>query len=125
LQLQITNKQLKIEQHISSPSVIFTDISFLQTIVRNLMQNAIQAAPEHSTIIIQYNNFMLSIENEGSAFTQIQYNASVAQPNTHLGTTGLGLQLVEQLSNRLQLSLSYKNPSATTTVATIQGFQKT
>jgi signal transduction histidine kinase len=80
------------------------------TIVRNLLQNAIKASPQKGIITITYEpHICLEITNQGIAFTHQNYLDALNKSETsQLLNGGLGLQIVDELSRKIKLSVSYK-----------------
>lgn len=113
LHLNIEAKQLQVEQHIPQEAIAETDSYYLQTILRNLLQNAVKAADEQSTVRLAWNEAEqeLSIENNGPAFTQAQYENILAHADRQNGLSGLGLRLVDELSAKSGLAVRFENPA--------------
>jgi two-component system, sensor histidine kinase LadS len=111
--LEIKNLQLEI--FISNETVI-ADRFQLETILRNLITNAIQHSHPDSIIIIgqtfQYGSLSIFVQNEGSTFTRDRFNL-VMNGNRALNNSldqvsnGIGLQLCKEFlknhSSRLEL----------------------
>ncbi|MFC4261366.1 ATP-binding protein [Ferruginibacter yonginensis] len=123
LSLNIEAKQLQIKNDIAPDASITTDSYYLQTIIRNLLQNAIKAAPDKSTVSINYHineqGKIISINNFGTIFTQQQYEAAIQ--NTEAGKTlaGLGLRLVHELSQKINARVQFSNPATDQTTVHI------
>lgn len=107
LQLNIDSKNLKIISHIDPNSTVEVDPYYLQTIMRNLLQNAIKAANEGSEIELSFQKGQLSIENSGSVFTQQRYQEILSAVDNGHGLNGLGLKLVDELANKSGLSIQF------------------
>jgi signal transduction histidine kinase len=107
LKLNIEAKNLVIENNIAENITQKTDPYFLQIIVRNLLQNAIKASPENGKIIINFENNELSIQNDGELFTQNQYEAAISSNQKQETLSGLGLKLVDELSQKIGSRVSY------------------
>lgn len=122
LHLNIEARQLQIDRRIPEDATAETDPYYLQTILRNLLQNAIKAAEEHSTVHLEWNEGtrQLTIENSGPAFSQAQYEQILAQPDTQKGLNGLGLRLVDDLSAKSHLRVQFENPAAALTRTVVQ-----
>jgi signal transduction histidine kinase len=124
LQLNTEAKNLRVENHVSDISVVETDPYYLQTIVRNLLQNAIKASPQNGQIeinLIETENRLvaLTIQNEGIPFNQQQYENGLAANDSSQGLSGLGLRLVDELSAKIGLKINFSNPSDQLTKVTI------
>jgi signal transduction histidine kinase len=113
LKLNSDSKNIEVKNNLSGSLAVNTDPYFLQTIVRNLLQNAIKAAPEHSVIEIssdtQDNQTILSISNPGKAFWQEEYMGLLNNANINKGLTGFGLRLVDELALKLNLTVRFNN----------------
>ncbi|MGC4035655.1 MAG: HAMP domain-containing sensor histidine kinase [Chitinophagaceae bacterium] len=113
--LSIESKSIVIENNISEQVQVSTDPDFLQTIVRNLLQNAINAANQNSTMKIEFIHQSvegkiypaLSITNEGKPFNQEQYEQSVASNSFSKGLGGLGLRVVDELSRKIDVKVLF------------------
>jgi signal transduction histidine kinase len=121
LQLAVEEKNIHIQNNVSMDDYIYTDHQLLQIILRNLIQNAIQASPIEGTIEVTFSsdNKVLQIRNKGNAFTQADYLVAIAKNDSGKSTSGLGLKLVQELSDKLGLQLKFDNPDALTTIAII------
>ncbi|GGM96081.1 hypothetical protein GCM10010967_32030 [Dyadobacter beijingensis] len=112
LHLNIEAKQLQVIHDIPGEAAADTDPYYLQTILRNLLQNAIKAAEEQSTLTLAWDEAArrLTIENTGPAFSQAQYERVLAQTDLQKGLSGLGLRLVDELSAKSGLTVRFENP---------------
>lgn len=127
MQLNIDSRSLAVQTTIPENAMVSTDPDYLQTILRNLLQNAIKAAPERSTVRIQLSGDgrSLSVENQGAVFTQEDYRQLISQPANGLGLNGqglngLGLKLVDELATKTGLDIRFDNPAEGITRATIR-----
>lgn len=123
LQLNSEAKSLRIKNEITTADFVYADVYFLQTILRNLLQNAIKASPQNGCIeVCFYNNFpqpKLLICNEGKPFTQLQYQTLLADAEAGKSLSGLGLRLVNELSQKMGATVSFSNESDNSTCATV------
>ncbi len=123
LQLNIEAKNLNIRNDIPPGTVIDTDPYYLQTILRNLLQNAIKASGEGALISIDFEENgpqrMLSIENTGRVFGQDDYLQILSQKENAKGLSGLGLKLVDELAEKTGLRVRFENPGENTTRAVV------
>ncbi|CAG5002192.1 Adaptive-response sensory-kinase SasA [Dyadobacter sp. CECT 9275] len=122
LQLNIEAKNLRIDNQITPETIVSTDPYYLQTILRNLLQNAIRASGNGEVISIAFSQNagrkVLSIENEG-AFGQEQYLDILSRADTEQSLSGLGLRLVDELSAKTGLRISFENPAPQVTRALV------
>ena len=113
--LQLNSDAKKLHFHIDIPDSLYilTDPNFLQTIIRNLLQNAIKASPDNSLIKIksaQINNeTILSIENTGGVFTQNDYEKTINDNASNQSLNGLGLKLVDELSRKINIKIHFES----------------
>lgn len=114
LQLNSDAKSISYQQKINDVDSAETDTYFLQTIVRNLLQNAIKASPENGIIEIftkkNQNTISLYINNEGQSFTQQQYQQALSNKENATTTHGLGLRLVDELSKKINANVTFLTP---------------
>lgn len=120
LQLNSEAKNISFKKDIPADAIIHSDPYFLQTILRNLLQNAVKAAPVGSTIeiaAIQENGkFAISIKNEGDRFTQEDYLAAISSNENNPSLNGLGLRLVNELSLKIGVRVRFEGVEGGTRV---------
>ncbi|UAY52293.1 sensor histidine kinase [Ferruginibacter albus] len=126
LALTIEAKNITIENNVNESVLVYTDPDFLQTIIRNLLQNAIKAAIPNSTITIDSAEqsigglpyTTLSITNEGEPFSQQQYEQIIANNSSSKGLEGLGLKVVDELSRKITIKVLFEAeiPNKTKTI---------
>ncbi len=114
LKLNIDEKKLIIEQNIHQNSTIITDAYFLQIILRNLLQNAIKVAPENTKITIAFNQNQLKITNHGPIFSQNDFEQIIKSQQKQETLSGLGLKLVDELSQKIGARVYFENEGETT-----------
>lgn len=114
LQLNSEAKNITYQQSIAASDTANTDIYFLQTIIRNLLQNAIKASPQNGTIEIftrqENSHLSLFIKNSGVSFTQAQYQQAVSNQENTATANGLGLRLIDELSQKINASVKFITP---------------
>lgn len=105
---QISEKKLEVKTQISNEDVILADKPVLQTVIRNILSNAIKFSPENGVILIRYEEKVLSIKDEGKGMTPEKAAALLTCKfnNSSLGTrgekgTGLGLSLANDLMRKM------------------------
>jgi signal transduction histidine kinase len=110
LQLNVEANHTEIENNIPEHFMVDTDEYFLQTILRNLLQNAIKSAGKNGEVSIGVNTDhvgkSLFIENKGAVFTQAEYEA-ILSDDMAPGLNGLGLRLVDDLSLKVGVKVSF------------------
>jgi len=111
VQLSRESKNLTIENDVSTNAIVFTDPSFLQTIIRNLLQNAIKASPQGGQIKIAHailnSRPAITIQNEGPSFTQKDFEQLLADDDSNKGLSGLGLRLVQELAEKIHAQIFF------------------
>lgn len=117
VQLNIEARRITINNEISNPVWVKADPYYLQTIIRNLLQNAIKSSPDGGVIDVRCVNretgILLTIGNTGGEFTSDQYAQVLA--STNQGLSGLGLKLVDELSHKIGVTVSFENPERDST----------
>ena len=108
LKLNIENKSIKISTQNLENQNKKTDPYFLQIIIRNLLQNAIKAAPENSEIKITFEANQLNISNLGPIFTQSDYENVLNNNQKQENLSGLGLKLVDELSQKIGVIVRFE-----------------
>lgn len=122
LQLTIEEKNIKLKNNITADITVMADDNFLQTIYRNLLQNAIKASPSDATItvdiVVQDDHTILSIQNSGLSFTQSDFEQQLETGRTNQTLNGLGLQLIQDLADKMKSSVVF-TPTEDGTIAQI------
>ncbi len=123
LQLNSEAKNISYQNTVSPTTTINTDPYYLQTIIRNLLQNAVKASPENGTIKIGTEQLpegtILYIKNEGDNFSQQQYKQIVSSEENTKSLNGLGLRLVDELSKKIGVAIIFKHKSESGTCVEI------
>jgi signal transduction histidine kinase len=124
LQLNSDAKNITFKNFITADVTAKTDAYFLQTIIRNLLQNAIKASPDNSEIEIGANNnenqIVIYIKNKGETFTQQQYQQILSSEDAAKSLNGLGLRLVDELSKKIDAVVEFKTLQTGETVVELQ-----
>lgn len=105
---QISEKQLEVKTQIKKEDVVLADKPVLQTVIRNIVSNAIKFSPEKGVIIIHYADKVLSIKDQGKGMTEEKaaallsgnFNKSSRGTKGEQGT-GLGLSLANDLMRKM------------------------
>ena len=120
LQLNIDSKNIQVNKNIGEDIIVQTDPYYLQTIVRNLLQNAVKASPENKSISIfsikENEKILLQIENDGASLSQSKYEQMLLTENTSATLNGLGLRLVHELAEKASIQLLFVEKLSGTTV---------
>ncbi|PSK94762.1 sensor histidine kinase [Taibaiella chishuiensis] len=115
LQLNSDAKGLRVNNAVAADARVKSDPYFLQAIVRNLLQNAIKAAPEGSVIDIGFTGHTLSIGNDGVHFSQADYETAIAAAQSPKSLSGLGLRLVDELSRKIGATITFADTTGSGT----------
>ncbi|MGG7666820.1 tetratricopeptide repeat-containing sensor histidine kinase [Dyadobacter sp. BHUBP1] len=112
LELHSEANQTKITNDVPDNFRIRTDGYFLQTILRNLLQNAIKSAGEKGAVDIGVeavaDEKSVYIENTGAPFTQADFEALLSDDMAP-GLHGLGLRLVDDLARKLGATITFSS----------------
>ena len=123
MQLNTEAKNISYIEDIPENIMVKTDPYYLQTIVRNLLQNAVKASPENAEIQlgVQEGTYgvILYIKNKGGEFTQEQYKQIISSEEHAKTLNGLGLRLADELSEKIGTAISFKIPEAGATLVEI------
>jgi signal transduction histidine kinase len=111
LSLNIDEKQLQLRNQVPVDAVAHSDPNFLQTIIRNLLQNAVKAAPAGTVLSVtaaqHKESWEWRIANEGTPFLQQDFEALVSGGNDAPGLSGMGLRLVAELAARIGATVRF------------------
>lgn len=122
-QLHIDSKNIVVEQNIPEGISIETDPDFLQVIIRNLLQNAIKASPDSTTIhidlLIKNGLSIIVIKNKGATFTQAAYLHAIHSGDNNGSLNGIGLRLVGELAEKLNITINFSSPEANITLVEV------
>ena len=121
LQLNIDSKNIHVQNLVPALAEVNTDPYFLQTIFRNILQNAIKSSPHAGSIHIIYDevNCSLQISNDGGSFNQQDYEAAIKDDYSNKSLSGLGLKLVAELAHKINIKVNFEQSSGNQTVCTI------
>ncbi|OJV53789.1 MAG: hypothetical protein BGO31_02730 [Bacteroidetes bacterium 43-16] len=117
MQLHIAAKNLKINNTLPAQVPVLSDENFLKTILRNLLQNAIKASTENATITLAFAQHVFSIINAGQHFSQAHYEQALTEGFHKNALNGLGLKIVDELSRKIQLQVTFDNTFSSGTKA--------
>jgi signal transduction histidine kinase len=123
LHLNTEAKNITIENNVPAGAKAWADPYFLQTIFRNLLQNAVKAAPANSKVVVNYGQDAggdrVLIQNGGSSFTQQDYEKLLSAKEDGSSLSGLGLRLVRELSEKMGARVMFSAENGVTTAAII------
>ncbi len=117
------NKNIKINYELKKDIVLFTDLNIFQTVIRNLLDNAIKYSPEKSAIHITCtksdSSALISVIDQGKGvdeeIIQILYTMDLNHPEIMSKSkgTGLGLSICKHLLNEQGQELHYTSNTPT------------
>lgn len=119
LQLNSEDKSLKIENNIPPGTIVNSDPYFQQTILRNLLQNAIRVSPQEGLVKIDFSDKKLTIQNSGAHFSQQQYQQTLVSAEGEKSLSGLGLRVVDELSRKINATVFFAATGNDTTCVQI------
>ena len=105
---------------VQSTQTVMSDTYFLQTIIRNLLQNAIKASPEDGVILISFKESSLYIENNGASFSQADYEKAISNAINNRSLSGLGLKIVTELSEKINAKIHFSSTNTYSTSAQVK-----
>ncbi len=105
---QIKEKQLRIKLDVSPEISQQTDENFIGVILRNLIQNAIKQCDDKATITITAESDVITITNPPGNKNAAELNSMLQQTQVSSKHSGLGLQIVKDLANRLDVKIYYR-----------------
>ena len=112
LQLNSDAKNITYYNTVPENSIINTDCYFLQTILRNLLQNAIKASPNNSEIKISITEstptISINITNKGETLLQKDYEKMLQSAHDINSLNGLGLRLTDELSKKIGAIIQFQ-----------------
>ncbi len=119
LQLNADAKNINYSIVIEENVMVNTDPYYLQTIIRNLLQNAVKASPQNGEIKLgieqKPEGLILYIQNQGDVFSQQQYKQILSSEEYAKSLNGLGLRLADELSRKIGATINFNTPVAATT----------
>lgn len=115
--IRASSKNIKLYNHVPKETSIIADLNLLNTIIRNLVSNAIKFTPDGGSIEITYskddNYHKISVIDSGVGMSEeilkslfdAQHNSSSLGTNNEKGS-GLGLLLVKELLLKMNGDIS-------------------
>jgi signal transduction histidine kinase len=119
LHQRIEDKNLKINNEVPENFVLKTDENFLSVIIRNLLQNAVKYSDEASTISISANEQNIFISNQSSQGNAGLLNALLQNKQVDSKTSGLGLQIANDLAASIHGKIFFEQKTDHTITAKI------
>ncbi len=121
-------KNINFDIALSNNEKVYGDKNHIQTIVRNLIHNAIKFSPIGSTIEIKVeqkdNKVIIQIKNPGEGITEARLNDIFSSPKLSSGLskekgTGLGLMLCKDLAKKNNGEIILENDKLNNTIVTV------
>ena len=109
---QVKEKELRINLNVSNELFKNTDENFLAVILRNLIQNAIKQSDNKAAINIEADANTISITNPAGNKNAADLNSILEQTQVSSKNSGLGLQIVKDLSTRLGIKIFFQQNDA-------------
>jgi signal transduction histidine kinase len=119
LHQRIEDKKLTINNEVQENFVMKTDENFLSIIIRNLLQNAVKYSDGASTISISANGQNIFISNQSSQGNVELLNALLQNKQVNSKTSGLGLQIANDLANSIRTKIFFEQRDNNIVTATI------
>lgn len=104
---QVKAKELRVSLNVSKELVFNTDENFMAVIFRNLLQNAINVSRHDDDIKIEATSKAITLTNKAGDTTANELNAAFMQSQVGSKHSGLGLQIVRGLVEKLGIKLNY------------------
>lgn len=124
LELKALDKNITINNAIPGDIKVKTDPDYLNTIIRNLLQNALNASPDSTTINIGYNYESLFhkiiIKNSGRSFSQSDFENAISDASHSLSNSGLGLRIIHEMAEKIGISIQYVDSSVQETIVELK-----
>lgn len=120
---QIIEKDLQLNVDVSSSISHKTDENFINVILRNLIQNAINQSVKKDVITIKADEKNICITNAANNKNAEELNTAMQQTNVSSKGSGLGIQIVKDLSARLGITIRYEQDTLNTVTARISWVQ--
>ncbi len=99
------NKNIKLESRIDHNFEFCTDLNFMKIILRNLAGNAIKFTPAGGSVIITaekgIEEFRFSVQDNGPGIPESQINSVFEWNGIRSDSSGLGLRLVKEFTEKL------------------------
>ena len=112
LQLQVTNKEINLMSVLKEDLFILADKNMLNTVLRNLMSNAVKYTYKNGTILVKASQnpeeIIITVKDSGIGIqkekvdTLFRIDNSISLPGTEKEQgTGLGLKLCKEFTERM------------------------
>ena len=105
---QIKAKEIHVHINVSPDISQNTDENFIAVILRNLIQNAIKQCDNDATITVDADTGTITITNPSGNKNAEELNLMLQQTQVSSKYSGLGLQIVKDLSARIGVKIYYR-----------------
>ncbi len=107
LEEQLRGKNLRVDVNVSERTEKSTDENFVSVIFRNLLQNAITQCGNNEVITIDEKPNEILITNPSNTRNAAELNSLMQKNAVSSKYSGLGLQIVKDLSSKLEIKIYY------------------
>ncbi len=119
LQQPIDDKNLRITNEIPGAFLQNTDENFMSVIIRNLLQNTVKHSPQGSSIRLIAYDQKIKIINQTTGLNSIELNARLANKQVNSKSSGMGLQIANDLAASIGVKIYFEQPDDTQLAAVI------
>ncbi|HLO81705.1 MAG TPA: tetratricopeptide repeat-containing sensor histidine kinase [Chitinophagaceae bacterium] len=107
------NKNISLNTRLEHDFKFNTDLNFMKIILRNLAGNAIKFTPSGGSVILTANkggdSISFSVQDDGPGIPETQLNGVFEWNGIRSDSSGLGLKLVKEFTEKLNGQLSVQN----------------
>jgi signal transduction histidine kinase len=105
----LTDKQLKLSNNIKGPLLVNANSFLLETLLHNLLSNAIRHTAKYGTIDISREGKVIQIRNQGKeSLDENQLFERFAASSRDKVSSGLGLAIVHEIAKKFGWHVSYR-----------------
>ncbi len=120
VQEQLEDNAVAVENRVPEALVLVTDENFLTVILRNLLQNAVRHSDGSKIIAIAGGAQELSITNPSSTADVAAMNKRLTHTWIDSGTSGLGLQIANDLAGRIHARIFFRGEDGVALTAVLE-----
>jgi signal transduction histidine kinase len=116
-------KSIELTVEVDEPCIVTSDAEFVRTIVHNLIANAVKFTPEHKKITVSCtcddDRTLVEVDDTGIGMAEVDHPAQRSGTAGERGT-GLGLQLIETLAQKIGATLELRSTPGSGTHASLR-----
>ena len=120
LQGHLEDNAVEVENRVPEALVLVTDENFLTVILRNLLQNAVRHSDGSKIIAIAGGAQELTITNPSSTADVAAMNKRLTHTWIDSGTSGLGLQIANDLAGRIHARIFFRGEDGVALTAVLE-----